>query len=267
MERDNPFGLVDRAAHEVTAPSVAFFAARRTPRASLLIIPGGGYRWVVIDKEGFEGARWFSRAGLDVYVLRYRLPHQGWATGPDAPLADAARAVAVIRAHARSRSGPSEVWAMGFSAGGHLAGRLAAADPALLARAGVPDPAIATTPDLVSLIYPVTRMVGPHVHAGSRTHLLGEAPSADAPAAHDLVLGLASAGGPRRFVMHSLDDAAVPVENSIDYAQGARAAGISCVLHLFETGGHGFGLRGIAGTPRAAWPELFLAWTDSAPPG
>lgn len=254
VHRENPFGLVDSAAHEVTRPTLSLFRAARRSAGSILILPGGGYGWVVVEKEGFEGARYFSRGEADVYVLKYRLPHQGWAAGADAPLQDAQRAVRLIRARS---TGP--VVAMGFSAGGHLAGLLCE-------RSGVEtyepldvaDQASAG-PDLGVLVYPVVRMTGPHVHAGSRDRLLGLQPDSARAEAYDLSHA-PPAATPPLFVMHALDDLAVPVENSLDLTLACRRAGTPCVLHTFEKGGHGFGLRGIAGTPLAAWPGLVEDW-------
>jgi hypothetical protein len=69
--RDNPFGLIDRAAHDITLPSLSLFRPVSPDGSAILIIPGGGYKWVVIDKEGFEGARHFCGGGATVYVLRH----------------------------------------------------------------------------------------------------------------------------------------------------------------------------------------------------
>lgn len=263
VERDNPFGLLDRAAHDVTRPILSLFRAREPTGKALLIIPGGGYRWVVVDKEGYEGARWFSRRGAHVYVLRYRLPHQGWAAGADAPLQDAQRAVRLIRARAgQDGVDPGKVMVMGFSAGGHLAGSLCARFAASLHAPVDAVDRLDARPDLGALIYPVTRMGGPHVHAGSRTHLIGADASPKREAAYDLTRTVAP-DGPPLFLMHALDDAAVPVENSLELAVAARAAGVPAVLHTFDAGGHGFGMRGIAGTPLAAWPGLVMDWAGA----
>lgn len=257
VHRDNAFGLVDRAAHEVTRPTLSLFRAARPGGAALLIIPGGGYKWVVVEKEGFEGARYFSRGGVDVYVLKYRLPHQGWAAGPDAPLQDAQRAMRLIRSR---NSGP--VAAMGFSAGGHLAGLLCQrADAPVYSPFDAAD-ALSAAPDLGVLVYPVARMTGPHVHPGSRDCLLGPNPSPERAQAYDLPHA-PPVMTPPLFILHALDDQAVPVENALDLAQGCRRAGVPCVVHTFDAGGHGFGLRGIAQTPLAAWPSLVADWAGA----
>jgi acetyl esterase/lipase len=254
VHRDNPFGLVDRAAHEVTRPSLQLFRSKRASQGALLIIPGGGYGWVVVEKEGYEGARYFSRGHIDVYVLKYRLPHQGWAAGPDAPLQDAQRAMRVIRART---SGKAAV--MGFSAGGHLAGLLCQQSGRQTYAAVDAADALSAAPDLSVLVYPVIRMSGAHVHSGSRDRMIGPSPDAGRVAAFDLAAA-PPATTPPTFLLHALDDQAVPVENSLDLAQACRRAGVPCVLHTFETGGHGFGLRGITGTPTAAWPQLVADW-------
>lgn len=260
VHRDNPFGLPDRAAHEVTAPSLSVFRPEAPDGSAILIIPGGGYRWVVIDKEGFEGARHFAAAGSTVYVLRYRLPHQGWQAGPEAPLQDAQRAVRLIRSRAGEDGiDPERIMVMGFSAGGHLAGTLAARFGAPVYSPADAADALSARPDAAALIYPVATMTAPHAHAGSRENLIGPAPGGEAIAAWSLET-MVRPDMPPVFLMHAADDAAVPVENALILYDALRAAGVPATLHLFEAGGHGFGLRGIEDTPLEAWPSLVLVW-------
>ncbi|MEZ6024030.1 MAG: alpha/beta hydrolase, partial [Hyphomonadaceae bacterium] len=260
VERDNPFGLLDRAAHDVTRPILSRFDARGGDGAALLIIPGGGYSWVVIDKEGFEGARWFSRRGLTVYVLRHRLPHQGWAAGADTPLQDAQRAMRVIRARAAQDGiDPQRVAVMGFSAGGHVAGSLATRFAAPVYDAADAADAQSARPDAAALMYPVATMREAHAHPGSRRNLLGETPSEARIAAYSLETA-PPADTPATFLMHAADDPSVPVENSLGLFAALRAAGVPSEMHIFERGGHGFGLRGLDGNTAHQWPDLFLAW-------
>lgn len=258
--RDNPFGLMDRAAHDVTAPSLSIFHPETPDGSAILIIPGGGYKWVVIDKEGFEGARHFSAAGATVYVLRYRLPHQGWQAGPHAPLQDAQRAMRLIRARANEDGiDPARVMVMGFSAGGHVAGTLATRFDTISYPPVDAADALPAKPDAAALIYPVATMAAPHVHPGSRLNLLGEAPSEDAIAAWSLD-SMVRPDMPPVFLMHAADDEAVPVENALALHDALRKAGVPVALHVYEAGGHGFGLRGIDGTPRQSWPSLLRDW-------
>ncbi len=260
VHRDNPFGLMDRAAHDVTAPSLSIFYPAAPDGSAILIIPGGGYKWVVIDKEGFEGARRFSGEGATVYVLRYRLPHQGWQAGPDAPLQDAQRAIRLIRARAAEDGiDPARVMVAGFSAGGHLAGTLAMQfDKPIYAPVDAAD-AFSARPDAAALIYPVATMTEPFAHPGSRLNMLGEQPTPDSIAGWSLE-SMARPDMPLVFLMHAADDAAVPVENALILYDALRKAGVPVALHVYEAGGHGFGLRGIDGTPLQSWPSLLREW-------
>lgn len=260
VHRDNPYGLMDRAAHDVTRPTLSVFKPAEPDGSAILIIPGGGYKWVVIDKEGYEGARHFSGGGATVYVLRYRLPHQGWAAGPDAPLQDAQRAMRLIRARAAvDRIDPARVMIMGFSAGGHLAGMLATRYDAPVYEVQDEADALPARPDAAALIYPVATMTRPFVHEGSRLCLLGADPAPEQVRAYSLETCVRP-DMPPVFLMHAEDDAAVPVENALMLHDALRQIGHPVALHLFEDGGHGFGMRGIAGTPREAWPGLIRDW-------
>ncbi len=260
VHRDNPFGLMDRAAHDVTAPSLSIFYPDTPDGSAMLIIPGGGYKWVVIDKEGFEGARHFAGESTTVYVLRYRLPHQGWQAGPDAPLQDAQRAIRLIRARAAEDGiDPARVMVAGFSAGGHLAGTLAMQfDKPAYAPVDAAD-AFSVRPDAAALIYPVATMTEPFAHPGSRLNMLGDRPMPEAIASWSLET-MARPDMPPVFLMHAADDAAVPVENALILYDALRKAGVPVALHVYEAGGHGFGLRGIDGTPLQSWPSLLREW-------
>lgn len=260
VERDNPFGLPDRAAHDITAPTLSVFKPQKANGSAILLIPGGGYAWVVIDKEGFEGARWFSREGATVYVLKYRLPHQGWAAGPDTPLQDAQRAIRTIRARAAEDGvDPKRVMVMGFSAGGHVAGSLATRFDADVAPPADAIDRLSARPDAAVLMYPVVTMKPGAAHAGSRRNLLGETPSAEMTDKYSLETS-PPANTPPTLLLHAADDASVPVENSLLLFSALKAAGVPTALHVFETGGHGFGLRAIDKDPRRNWPSMVIDW-------
>ncbi len=263
VERENTFGLLDRAAHNVTTPTLSLFRARRPSGSAIMIIPGGGYRWVVIDKEGYEGARLFSHMGAHVYVLRYRLPHQGWSAGADVALQDAQRAMRVIRARA-ARDGvvPDQITALGFSAGGHVAGMLATGFDAVTESSNDEVDLLNAKPDATALIYPVVTMQTPHAHAGSRDHLLGKTPSADRVARYSIEKRVRADMAPV-FLMHAEDDAAVPSENARLLEAALRNKKVPTDLHIFQRGGHGFGLRGLEGTPLAAWSDLFWKFSQA----
>ncbi len=84
-----PHYPVDRFARHIAEPLLTVFRPDRPDGSALLVISGGGYGHVAIDKEGFESARRFAAAGVTCFVLRYRLPAEGWADAPDVPLQDA----------------------------------------------------------------------------------------------------------------------------------------------------------------------------------
>jgi acetyl esterase/lipase/mannose-6-phosphate isomerase-like protein (cupin superfamily) len=260
VDRENSFGLVDRAAHDVTRPTLSVFRPERSDGAAILIIPGGGYRWVVIDKEGFEGARWFSRQGATVYVLKHRLPYQGWAAGPDTPLQDAQRAMRLIRSRAAADGvDPARVMVIGFSAGGHVAGSLATRFDASVYEPRDAADGLSARPDAVTLMYPVVSMKADIAHAGSRTNLIGDAPAQVQIDKYSLEVAPPSTTPPTMLI-HAADDESVPVENALVMFEALRKAGVTTSLHVFDSGGHGFGLRGIETDPRSAWPDLVIDW-------
>src|SRR3546814_14098592 len=106
----------------ITRPRLDIFRPARPNGAAVILAPGGGYRYVVVDKEGYELARWLTARGITVYVLFYRLPGDGWANGADVPLADAQRAVRLVRSRARIDGiDQARVAFRGFLAGGKAA--------------------------------------------------------------------------------------------------------------------------------------------------
>ncbi|PHR93008.1 MAG: alpha/beta hydrolase [Robiginitomaculum sp.] len=260
VHRENRFGLKDRAANDVTNPTLTLFKSANPDGSALLIIPGGGYKHVVVEKEGFEGARYFNTLGATVYVLKYRLPHQGWSAGPDTPLQDTQRAMRVIRARATQDGiDPNRVMSMGFSAGGHMAGSLAARFAEHVYAPVDDTDTLSARPDASVLVYPVATMDAAHAHMGSREHLLGANPSPASVLKYSLEIN-PPANTPPTFILHAADDGAVPVENAVLVFNALKAVDVPVTLHIFETGGHGFGLRGIDDTPLSLWPELVYKW-------
>lgn len=258
-ERSTDPSFHDRYAQYTTDPILTVMRPERPNGAALLLIPGGGYRWAVLDKEGFDIARVFAAAGVTCFVLRYRLPADGWVAGPNAPLQDAQRALRLIRAHAADYGvDPARIASLGASAGGHLAGLLAARSDATYEPVDEAD-AVSHRPDLNILLYPVVTMADPFVHAGSRGQLLGPSPTSDQIIEWSLEsqnwFGVAPT-----VLVHALDDASVPPENSLQLLYSLRANDVVSEVHLFQEGGHGFGIRLIAGKPAEVWPELVLAF-------
>lgn len=258
-ERSTDPAFHDRFARYTTDPNLTVLRPERPNGASLLLIPGGGYKWAVVDKEGLDCARVFAEAGVTCFILRYRLPGDGWTAGPDAPLQDAQRALRLVRSQAAAHGlDPARVAVLGASAGGHLAGMLTARAEAAYAAVDAAD-AVSHRPDLSILLYPVATMAEPLVHAGSRLELLGPTPTPEAIDRYSLER-MDWTGRSPVFLLHAMDDVAVPVGNSLQLLATLRAAGVPCEAHLFQEGGHGFGVRLIAGKPAAVWPALALAW-------
>ena len=253
VDRPNDLGLRDRIVRGVRTPTLSVFRPARPSGAALLVIPGGGYRHVVVDKEGFEAARWFAARGIASHVLRYRLPGDGWDAGPDVTLQDAQRAMRVMRA--QRGVDPARTAAIGFSAGGHVGAMLAMRYDAPLAPDG---DASSARPDITCLMYPVITM-GAATHAGSRSFLLGETPTADGVARYSMEQHARADMSPTMLV-HAADDTSVPLANSMDMYAGLLRAGVKSELHVFEEGGHGFGLRFVRDKPASAWPTLFHTW-------
>ncbi|MEG3165500.1 alpha/beta hydrolase [Sphingomonas sp. PB2P19] len=256
-----PAGYPAPWVRNIDRPMLRVFRPEKPNGRALLSIPGGAYTFVSILNEGVDIARAMTARGYTVFVLTYRLPDEGWVGRDDVPLQDAQRAVRVIRANAK-RYGfdPEAVAAVGFSAGGHLGASLATAFAEPVYRPRDATDALAARPAAMGLIYPVISVTAPVTHPESALRLLGPAPTADliarrSPAQH------VTAQTPPIFLVHALDDGAVPVENSMIMLRALQAAKRPVELHLFEEGGHGFGL-GRPDQPCGQWSQLFATWLD-----
>ncbi|MHA6720216.1 alpha/beta hydrolase [Sphingomonas sp. RS6] len=243
----------------IDRPQIHIFRPAVPNGIAILVLPGGGYRFVSVQNEGLDIADAFCPLGYTVFVLRYRLPGEGWRERGEVALQDAQRAMRLIRTRAAEEGlNPAAVTVLGFSAGGHLAA-------SLLTRAGEPlyapiDAADALSPVPLAggLLYPVIAMAGAQAHPGSRLALLGEAPGDSLVARHSPAT-LVRTDTPPAFVAHAVDDDTVPYENSLAFAQAMARAGRPFELHLFEEGGHGFG-TGPRNAGAGTWPIQFDIW-------
>lgn len=248
----------DRYVDQIDAPWLVVHAPARPNGKALLVIPGGGYQRVVIDKEGTELVpQWVGRAGYTLFVLRYRLPGTG--RDPQAALADAQRAMRQVRAGAAARGLDAEdIAVMGFSAGGHVAARLAAGfDSPVYPPADAAD-RLSARPSRAVLVYPVIDM-GSQAHGGSRQRLIGEPADADLVRRYSMQ-DQVRADMPPTLLLHAADDRVVSVDNSLLMARALAAAGVEHELHVFAHGGHGFGMRAAADSTTALWPEIAQRW-------
>jgi acetyl esterase/lipase len=261
VERSHDPNFHDVAIVHTTRPTLTLFRPQTPNGASVLLIPGGSYQRVVVGKEGYEITNWLTGHGVAAFVLLYRLPADGWSAGPDAPLQDAQRAVRLIRKQAPVLGlDPNRVAVMGFSAGGHLAARLVTRF-SLKAYDSIDEAdALSSRPDLAALGYAVISFKNGVAHMGSRTQMLGLNPDAETVNTYSAEVDVPSQTPPS-FLMCAADDATVPPDNSILMFQALRRAGVPAALHIFEAGGHGFGLRAGADPSTASWLDLFLAWS------
>lgn len=260
VQRSDDPNASDRMLEKITRPRLDIFRPAKPNGAAVILAPGGGYRYVVIDKEGYELARWLRARGVTVYVLFYRLPGDGWSNGSDVPLADAQRAMRVVRSRAK-RDGidPARVAFGGFSAGGQVATSLLTRFDAKLQDPVDAADALPARPDALAAIYPVVSMDPAIAHAVSREKLIG----AKADAAREKLYSPernTRADQPPLWLLHAEDDSVVKVENSVRLRAATRAIGAPVEAHFFERGEHGFGLMKTAGLPVAIWPELLWNW-------
>lgn len=247
-----------RGYNRVSVPTITIFApeAGKSNGTAVVICPGGGYGHLAINKEGYKLAAWFAEQGVTGVVLKYRLPHDRIMEDKRiGPLQDAQRALRYVRQHATElKIDPTKVGIMGFSAGGHLAVTASTLydDKVYQTTEGV-----SARPDFSILIYPVISMQTGITHQGSRDNLLGKkAVQADVYKYSGEYQ--VTPDTPMTFLVHATDDHAVPVENSIRYYSALKNADVPVEMHLYEDGGHGFGM-GTSSTENS-WPAALSLW-------
>jgi len=250
----------DRWMTGTARPVLIVHRPERPNGSAALVVPGGSYTFLSYDNEGTSQARWLNAQGVTAFILMYRLPGEGWDRRADVPLQDAQRAMRVIRAGASGFGiDAARIAVLGFSAGGHLAGSLATCHAEQVYAPADSADKLPARPDVAALIYPVVTLAGSFVHAGSRDALLG----AGAPPAElqrRSVETRVDAATPPIFLLHASDDGLVPVENSLALHAALLAAKRPAELHVFDEGGHGFGVRASAALPASNWPRLFSAF-------
>ncbi len=213
-------------------------AKEKATGRAVIICPGGGYGSVAINHEGHDVARWMAERGIAGIVLQYRMPNGH----REIPLEDAHTAIRTVRAQAvKWNIDPAKVGIMGFSAGGHLASTAAVWFDE------------ATRPDFAVLIYPVISLEPELTHVGSRDNLLGPPPGGvlNNPGSEyaQLVRQYSTyyQGSPQvppTFIALSDDDRSVPPANgTLFYIRALKEHGVAGELHVYPTGGHGWGWR------------------------
>ena len=255
-----PATIKDRALKGVTTPFIDAYRPPQSNGAALLIMPGGGYHRIVWDKEGIDIAAWFMSRGVTCFILGYRLPPEGWASGPDAPLADAQRAMRLIRRDAKKWGiDPARIAAMGFSAGGHLCANLAAqfdrrATPVVDAA-----DALSARPCLAVPVYPAVEVTKLSTGLPKGETLFGKGISMETMLLHSPNLHVPP-NAPPHVIVQAEDDPTVSPQHTLALRGALKERNIPVETHFFEKGGHGFGLRFTTDLPVADWPQRVLAF-------
>jgi acetyl esterase/lipase len=227
--------------------------------SAVIVLPGGGYRSLVMEKEGSVEAKWLAAHGIAAFVLQYRL---GPAYQFPAPMLDGARAVRYVRSHAGEFGiDQRKVGVWGFSAGGHLAAYLAT-EPELGDRKD-PDVVdrVSGHPDFAIFSYARFSMDSSIPRTGNMEGLVGDNPSPEmldtiSPARH-----VTRETSPS-FIYSTTADQTVNSLNATAYYDALKRAGVPVELHIFELGPHGTGMgQGLKGMAELeVWPALLQHW-------
>jgi acetyl esterase/lipase len=224
----------------VTRPTIALrhAPADKDTGAAVLVCPGGGYNRLAMDIEGEDVARWLNDNGVTAILLKYRVPRRAGREKHEAPLQDVQRAMGVARQHAKEWNfDPNRLGVIGFSAGGHLCATLCGDNEKRSYPAVDDADKESCRPDFALLIYPFymtpdedTTKLAPEVHV--------------------------SAKNPPSFLVMTQDDR---VHYAYTFALAMKAAKAPLEMHIFPTGGHGYGLGKQQGGT-AEWPALAAEW-------
>ena len=253
-----------RIFRKVANPQIWYYPSQKSKsskdKAGVLIIPGGGYEALWIDKEGVDVAKWLNGLGISAFVLKHRIPYwEGKECRGKVALSDAQRAMRIIRKNAQKwEINPEKIGVLGFSAGGHLASTLSTHHDQGIRRSNLEIEKFASRPDFSVLIYPVVTMKQPYVHMGSRKSLIGEVPSSEVVEYFSNEMQV-KADTPPAILIHSDNDLGVLVENSVNYYLALRKHKIPAALHVWEDGGHGYGLAKGQGSIKD-WPNICQNW-------
>lgn len=224
----------------VSEPTITVYHPDENPTGTAVVVcPGGGYHVLAYDLEGTEVCEWFNSLGITAILLKYRVPVREGLPRYAPPLQDAQRAIGLVRAHAEEwQINPERVGVLGFSAGGHLSAALSTNfnqrtyDPIDSADE------LSSRPDFAMLIYPA---------------YLAEKES------HQLAPELpVSESTPPTLLIQTEDDN-IPVENSLFYYLALKNANVPAEMHLYATGGHGYGLRKVKSNVHT-WPKRAEEW-------
>ncbi|SFD21642.1 alpha/beta hydrolase [Flavobacterium phragmitis] len=243
---------------QVSVPTLSIFIPKeaKSNQTAVVICPGGGYTHLAFEKEGTKVAEWLNSLGIAAFVLKYRMPTDLTMKNKSVgPLQDGQEAIRYVRQNAAKWNiDPNKIGILGFSAGGHLASTVSTHYDDKVYESLCK---VSARPDFSLLIYPVISMENETTHKGSQTNLLGNNPS------QELLDSFSNdkrvtAKTPPAFLIHATDDTVVIPENSINYYLALKKNGVTAELHLYEKGGHGFGL-GVNDTSKF-WTRDCIEW-------
>jgi acetyl esterase/lipase len=241
----------------ITQPTLtSFFPSKGSNGTAVIICPGGGYRINAIGHEGFDVAKKFNEWGVTAFVLKYRIPDDAtMVEKTSGPAQDVFRAIQMVKERAKEWNiNPDRVGVMGFSAGGHLA---STAGTAYYANMLDNPKETNLRPNFMILIYPVITFREPYAHMGSRQQLIGGVETDDMIDLNSSELQVDETTPPT-FLVHASDDEAVKSENSILFYQALVRNKIPAELHIYQKGGHGFGMNNK--TTSDSWMDRLQNW-------
>ncbi len=228
---------------KISIPTLSIYlpSKEKATGTAVVICPGGGYSIVAAGHEGADIAKRFTDIGVAAFVVKYRIPNIETMINPEiGPLQDAQQAMKIVREGAKQWNiNPAKIGIMGFSAGGHLA----STEGTHFDKAFIANPNnTSLRPDFMLLIYPVISFKDSIGHIGSRDNLIGKNPSAQKIIEYSNELQVNS-NTPPTFLVHASDDDAVKPQNSIAFYQALLKNHVAAEMHIYESGGHGFGLN------------------------
>ncbi|WP_421811652.1 alpha/beta hydrolase [Flagellimonas sp.] len=241
-----------------------YLPTKRTATGQAVVIfPGGGYHGLAYDWEGTDIAKALNAKGIAGIVVKYRLPWSKSITKDKnvVPLQDAQRAIRLVRSKAKEWNiALGKIGIMGFSAGGHLASTLGTHYKDKVYEPQDDADYLSARPDFMALIYPVITLGAPSTHSGSRASLIGENPT-EAEVDYLSNQKHVNKETPPTFLLHAMDDDAVPVENTTLFFYALRKHKVPATMHVYPTGGHGFALA-LHDEKLKNWTNLLFDWLE-----
>ncbi len=247
------------AVSNIATPRMRVYRPNAPNGKAVLVCGGGGYFRIQLWKESTPIAKLLQLGGYTVFELIYRLPNDGWDAA--VPFMDAQRAMKIIRSRAKEFSIRADrIGIMGFSAGGHLAGYTALRPDAALYEGADAIEIQSARPDFSVLLFPVVSLHKPYDTTRTRREIIGKDPSVAAQEKWSLDTH-ATKDAPPTIIISAADDSITPPGHGIALFQALNGKGAAAELHIFEEGGHGWGL-GTDNQILSHWPKIFENWIE-----